>query len=129
MRKPMPMGEYRGVVCVNGGDHHVCRKMGSGNCGGEAPHRDDVEACLRFLREEPSIERSTTPLCTSYLWKHRVEDWYRAAGIDRHVTNGAFVQACKDEGIKLGKPALTPLVALRRRATSVGLWVKPPRAA
>lgn len=68
-----------------------------GDAAGDAPERDEVEACKAFIltfgKPAASVVRSELH---SYSLKHAVESWSRRLGGIPYVSNGAFLQAAAE---------------------------------
>ncbi len=70
----------------------------------DPPDRTQVEAAREFICEQTArLRYCNHRVGTSYTWKHTAEraTFGSPATAYRYVTNGAFIQACVEEGVKV----------------------------
>jgi hypothetical protein len=60
---------------------------------------DGFKLVLLFLKR--CERRKTVSKLSSYVWKHRVEEWGRKQGEDAYVSSGIFIAATLAEGIPI----------------------------
>lgn len=70
-----------------------------------APDEDQVNTAKKFMLAccAPTIS-VREKYGSSYSWKHRAESWGGENGLSSYVSNGAFLQAASDLGVKIHVP-------------------------
>src|SRR5262249_7539278 len=65
------------------------------------PDRDQVDICKMFIEQVCEPTKTIQRDRGSYGWKHDVESWADGAGEHVYISNGAFIQAAHELGIRI----------------------------
>jgi hypothetical protein len=84
-----------------------------GNQYGE-PKVEEVNLCIEWIKQYAIVRKSVNTALTSYSWKHYVEYW-----CNDYVSNGAFIKACIECGLKVQHIQGTPNACVNISSSSI----------